>query len=182
MVHSTFINGRFRGICTPASLTRFHFPVGVSDPLSSSHEVKEASGSLKRPMEVIGVAPALSILELSILFDLPTALPLPLTLNRQENAIFGQFNRALLVTPCSSLMRKKYLLENSHPDPLILISFKLPHLFIFLPSVMGLWNTEYGIRPILFSFIFLPRLRIIKLIIRAIIMDCSKSLMKNLNY
>ena len=93
-------------------------------------------------MEVVGIAPSLSILELGILLNLPAALPLPVALDRQEDALLWELDRALFVTPSSSLMWKKSFLEDSHPDSLVLVSLEFSQLFVFLRSVTRLWDAE----------------------------------------
>ena len=128
-------------------------------------------------IKIVSVAPASLVLELLVLFDAPVDFPLPASVNRQQDRVFGQLDFTVLVTPPWALVRQEFVVEYTHPDALILVSFELSNLFIFKLLVIEIkvvYSAINRISPILliqkafFTVLFIRLSRILALVIECV--------------
>lgn len=117
----------------------------VAHPFTASHQVEEAAGPLEGSVEIVGVRPALFVVEVGVDLDDPFGLPLPAAFDGQNDGVSGQLDSTVLVAPVRSLVREEHIFEKSHPDALVLIRLKLPEfVFVCLPLI-----DEHRVRPVL---------------------------------
>ena len=77
----------------------------------------------------------------------PLGLPLPVTVDGEEDGVTRQFELAVLVAPIRPLVREQYVLENTHPNALILIRLKLAHIvFVVVILVFDVHGVSFVLR------------------------------------
>ena len=94
-----------------------------SNPLSTSDKVKHSTLSAKWTLEVLGIGPALVVVEVGIDLDDPFGLPLPIW--RQFDTVLRHSGSTVLIRPVGSLVREKHVLKHTHPVSLVLVDLEL---------------------------------------------------------